>query len=247
MMINTISKYTETIRAHEVDFNNNLKLSALFNYGQHAAASNADEHGFGYKDLFPKKLYWVLTWIHIQINELPGFEETMIIETWPKKRYRLYSLRDFNFYNAEKKVLAKATTAWLLLNAGNGRIFDTSEIINPDLYNPEKSALEILPDKVNLKTDDKPISEFPVKYSDLDILNHMNNAKYVDHIMDVYSYDFLKNNHIKSITLSFMNETKINEQIKIYSDLQQVESKHFFKGLSHQTGKQAFYAILEWN
>jgi hypothetical protein len=42
---------TKTIRAYDVDFNNRIKISSVFNLLQDIASVHADKLGLGYKDL----------------------------------------------------------------------------------------------------------------------------------------------------------------------------------------------------
>ncbi|NOZ46230.1 MAG: hypothetical protein GXO79_05545 [Chlorobi bacterium] len=241
-----IWKATEIVRAHQVDLRNRLKLSSFFNFAQHAASVHADSLGLGYKYLMSKRLFWVLSWIKFEIISYPGMDDKIHIETWPKSKYRLFSLRDFFFYNEEKQVIAKASTAWLMVNAKTKRATDTSEIIDNKKYNKNKVALNDLPEKIPDLKNAKKVNSFIVQYSDIDILQHMNNARYVDHLLDSYNYDYHKSHRAKSIILSYLHEAKANDIIDINSDMESTNTKHFFEAVNKANKQPVFKAIVEW-
>ncbi len=123
---------SKTVQAHEADFKNTLRLDALFSYLQDTAAAHADKLNLGYTALIKHNYGWVLSWTKVDIASLPGFGEEITIKTWPKKKYKLYSLRDFIIYNQKREIIIRATTAWLPINITSKRIIDTSSLPGSD-------------------------------------------------------------------------------------------------------------------
>ena len=245
--MNKIRKSTEIVRAHHVDIKNDLKLSSFFNYAQHAASVHATELEVGYKRLMREQLFWVLSWIKFEIISYPKMDDTIAIETWPKTKHRLFSLRDFYFYSKDNKVIAKATTAWLMVSAKTKRAIDTGRIIDEAKYTGNKVAIKDLPEKIAVPDSIEKISSFVVKYSDIDILQHMNNARYIDHLLDSYSLEFHKTHSAKSIMISYLHEAKANDIIGIYSNMKEKnETKHFIEARNEENMKPVFRAIIEW-
>ena len=93
--MNAIWKETVGIRACDVDFNNRIKVSSIFNHMQDVASIHADALELGFKHLSEVDLFWVLAWAKIEIEAYPTFGNTLTIKTWPKFRHKLYSVRDF--------------------------------------------------------------------------------------------------------------------------------------------------------
>ena len=104
---------TKTVQAHDVDFKNGLRLDSLFMYLQDIAAAHADKLNLGYTSLIEHNYAWVLSWAKAEIATLPQFGEEIRIRTWPKRKYKLYSFRDFLIYNSKDETIIKVTTAWL--------------------------------------------------------------------------------------------------------------------------------------
>src|SRR3989337_3426229 len=115
--MNPIWENTIKISTYDVDANNILKVSRIFDYFQDAASNDAERLSFGYKDFIPLGLLWVLSWVKIEFISYSKFMDEIKIQTWGKKQYKLYSLRDFLFLNSNDYVIIRGTSAWLLLDA----------------------------------------------------------------------------------------------------------------------------------
>ena len=139
---------SKLVNAYDVDVNNRLKLNTLFNFLQDVASSHADSLSLGYNDLIAHDLGWVLSWAKVQIEEYPQFGDTIKIRTWPKCRYKLFSMRDFLIYNSSGKILFRVSTAWLLINVKTKRITDIRNLPQAIYYQPEQSALNDFPQKI---------------------------------------------------------------------------------------------------
>lgn len=235
------------IRAFDVDANNRLKVSAIFDYFQDAAANHAENLNVGYNDLIPKGLFWVLSWAKFEFNDYPKFMDEIKIQTWGKKQFKLYSLRDFLMFNSDDEILCKATTAWLLLDAKTLRPKMMPQLFPDVILLEEKSSLEDLPGKIpNISQTEKIFSK-EIKYSDIDLNKHANNAKYVELIQDCYDQEFYNTHQMKSLTISFLSEAKYGETVEVSKNNQtDGEETHFIAAKNLNTEKAVFQAMVEW-
>ena len=64
--MNPIWETALKIRAFDVDANNRLKVSTIFDYFQDAASNDAERRNFGYEVFIPMGLFWVLSWMKIE-------------------------------------------------------------------------------------------------------------------------------------------------------------------------------------
>ncbi len=243
----TFLEETHKVRTYDVDFNNRLKVSSIFNYMQDIASSHADSLNFGYKDLKDAGLFWVLSWVKVQFDNYPKFEDTFTIKTWAKGKYKLYALRDFLLSNEKNEILCKATTAWLLINAGNKRI---SDLKNLPAYRPTTEndhALTDLPSKFTEENKKETVFNKHIGYSNIDINQHVNNEKYVEFILDCYTEEYHIQNQIKTITLSFLSETKYDDWLEIYLTKNSSDKNvHFIEGINQKNQKPVFQSLIEW-
>ena len=66
-MYKNIKKYE--LRYTDVDAYDNLKLSSLLSFLEESACLSADELGFGYKDVAPRNIGFVLINIYVKLEK----------------------------------------------------------------------------------------------------------------------------------------------------------------------------------
>ncbi len=235
------------VRAYDVDFKNEIKVSSIFNYMQDTASSHADNLNVGYKHLLKAELFWVLSWVKLEFGRQPKFEDNFKIRTWPKGRHKLYALRDFLLYNETGDTFCRIASAWLLINANTKRITDLKNLPVVFPYQPDEHALTDLPGKIPAEKTDEIVFNKKISYSDIDINRHVNNAKYIEYILDCYPNDFHQRNRMKSMTVSFISETKFNDEIEIgLNKNSSANGSHYLEGKNKESGKLAFQSLVEW-
>jgi acyl-ACP thioesterase len=235
------------IRAFDVDSNNRLKVSTIFDYFQNAASNHADNLKIGYDDLIPKGFLWVLSWAKFEFIKYPQFKDEVKIYTWGKKQYKLYSMRDFILFNNNDQIICKGTTGWLLLDAKTMRPKILTQLFPDVMLLEEKTAMDDLPQKFpNLPQTEKIFSK-EIKYSDIDLNKHANNAKYVELIQDCYDQEFHNSHQMKSLTISFLSEAKYGDTVEVSKNIQtDKEETYFIEAKNLNTEKAVFQAITEW-
>lgn len=235
-----------TIQAHEVDFTNRLRIDSLFMLLQDVAAEHADKLNLGYSALTEHSLGWVLSWAKVNITSFPEFGEEIKIRTWPKKKYKLYSLRDFYIYDKSDRIIIKATTAWLPINIKTKRIIDTSSLPAPINYQEMESAVDELPHKVTEQEDKKLIFTKHMRYTDLDLNQHVNNIRYIELIMDSFPKEHYEKFQPVSISVNFVSESGYNDEIEIYKSADSPAGRDIIESINKSSSKIVFYAVIEW-
>lgn len=219
------------IRTYEVDLNNNLLLTSFFNYMQEAAANHADHLNFGYKDLATRGEGWILSRAYLEIYSYPHFSDQIIVETWAKSVDKLFALRDFNFFDNNNRLLAKATTAWLLVDIKNKRPLRIKNIEHFTPASIKDPAFDFVPEKI-LDADNKElVLERITSYSDIDLNMHVNNVKYIEYVVDSLGDSFFSQHNPKSVHINFLSELKCNENISIFK-AKIDENAFYFEGTS---------------
>ena len=246
--MNPIWETTTKVKAFDVDANNRLKISTIFDYFQDAASNDAERLDFGYQVFIPLGLFWVLSWMKVELIEYPGFKEEIKIQSWGKKQHKLYSMRDYLMLNPEGKVICKGTSAWLLLDIKTLRPKILTELY-PDLKMLEtKDALIDFPQKIKPQNKLEEIFTTEIRYSAIDLNQHTNNAKYIEFILDCYENEFYKNHKVKTLTVSFNSQTKDKDRIKLFRGIENPESLiHYIEARNQDSDKIVFHALIEWN
>lgn len=242
--MNNIYEETKTIRAYDVDFNNRIKISSVFNLLQDVAAVHADNLGLGFKDLYKHDFAWVLSWVKLNIEKYPAFGDSVIIKTWPRCKFKLYSMRDYSMQDSDGEISLNATSAWLPINTKIKRITETKNLPQEIFYQPDLIAVDEFPDKIIAGAAQEILLHKKFKYTDIDINQHVNNTRYIEMILDCYLADHYKVNQIKSFEISFSAESFFDDEIEISRSL--LDGSDIIRGTNSKTLKQVFISRLEW-
>lgn len=198
--------------------NAKLKLPELANLLQLTAASHADTGGLGFADLAVNDQSWVLSRIRIEIDKLPVWSNIVDIKTWIEELKGFKSTRNFEVaYNGEKYV--GATSLWAIFNMSKRRpeamLIDNSHV---ECF-PEVHATSQAVDRV--ETDFEAIESFvyQVQFSDLDIVRHANNTKYLEWCLNHVDPAIILEDKIKVIEMNFLKEVGYKEEIRIEKGL----------------------------
>lgn len=103
------------VRASEIGPGGTMRLPALLDLFQEAAGTNATALGWGSDALLADGKTWVLSRFHLRLAALPAWREEILVETWPSGVHRVFALREFRATGLDGRVLAEATSAWLLV------------------------------------------------------------------------------------------------------------------------------------
>lgn len=205
------------VHVYETGPDGKLNLHSLFDYFQDIASDHAVRLGFGRDDLMKQNHFWVLSRICSEISLLPSWGETIILKTWPRGTDRLFALRDYEVRYPDGRIIALATSSWLIIDR------DTKRIQRPgnerSTLNSDPFVEKALPrNAMKLETpggNGSSVPSFKVRVSDLDINLHTNNARYLKWITDSYDLDFMMNNFPLSAEINYLAESRFSDNIVI--------------------------------
>lgn len=228
------------VRTFDVNINNRIKINSLTNFIQEAAANHATHLKVGRDHLMKENLFWVLSRAKFKVDRYPDLNEEIIVRTWPKGIDKLFFLRDLEILDSKKNIIANATTSWLVVDSV--KIRPKRPSIIRDRFNdyPEKEAIKEKLDKIPTVEDKNLCFKKIVRYTDLDVNNHMNNVKYVEQVLNCFTESFYKKHDITELQINFLKQCKYGNKIKIYRKeieknkfyveaLKKGEKKHVFK------------------
>jgi acyl-ACP thioesterase len=107
---------------------------------------------------------------------------------------------------------------------------------------PEKKATKKSFSKIQLNNDKQDVVNKAVVLSDLDIVNHVNNVKYLEWCLDFVTTDLLLNQKIDSFEMNFMKELSLNDTVKILES--SIENKTIFYVTKEE--KTSFALEINW-
>jgi medium-chain acyl-[acyl-carrier-protein] hydrolase len=202
------------VRSYEVDARGRLSLLSLFNYLQAAASAHASHLKVSVQDLMPNGCTWVLSRLALKIGPLPGAEAVIRIRTWPSGYQRLFALRDFEILGPSGHALGAAVSAWLVIDTSRRkpvRIGPFLEKLNPlENRHAWRYALDKLPAGQTMQ----PPRRFTVRYRDLDINGHVNNATFVEWVLESVPDGYLNERNLAFIEINYLSEALAADTIE---------------------------------
>jgi len=150
--------------------------------------------------------------------------------------------------NNKDEIIARGTSAWLLLDSKSLRPKILTQLYPELKLLDTKDALPDLPEKINSETDMEKVYSKKIGYSDIDLNQHTNNAKYIELMFDCFEQNFHKEHWVKSITVSFNAQTKFDEEIELYKGIVNPNfPSHHLEAKNKNTRNSVFQALIEWN
>ncbi len=214
-MIPSTWKEQRVVEAFEVDVTRRLRLSELFSFLLSIAWKHALATGFGFQELAERKMMWVLSKFQMAVSRLPEWGEQITIETWGKRIERFYALRDFLVSSPKGARLASATGAWMILDKDNYRPKKLEQLMAGFPWQEGNSALEGSLRRVAEGAKGQDRLRHRVVFSDLDMNNHVNAAKYLQWVMDSYSREVLESRQVETVEISFLAEATVDDEIAV--------------------------------
>ncbi|MCK5856999.1 MAG: hypothetical protein KAG64_05885 [Bacteroidales bacterium] len=242
---NGIWEYNFRVRSFDVDQNNNMTLTSISEYLQEVAGDHANTMGFGYRQVVLNQLAWILGGIRIEVNRLPLWEEDIKVKTWVVENNRFISRRDFQWYDQEGNVLLNASTNWILINTERRRPVAIDSMNFQVKLHPEKKATSAEIANIRAKFEDVNSIDYQVRYSDLDMVGHMNNTKYIQLFFDQFSQNFHLKNTVKSLDINFKNEAKYTNILEL--NIQKNSNEHIAILRRKEDEKVNCLAQIIWN
>lgn len=165
------------VRFDEAGANGLLRTSALLRYAQDVAWRHSEQLGFDRAWYQARGLGWVVRGCELEVLEPIPIGHTLRVSTAVVGHRRIWARRLGECRLADGRPAATVTTDWVLLDARN-RVVRIPADFGVAFTNPEVRS-EIL------RVETPPgaaarVTELHVRPSDLDPLDHVNNAVYVD-------------------------------------------------------------------
>lgn len=217
-------------QSFEIDFfacspSGHLKWVDLCKLIQSVSADHSVIGGISFWDLKTHNQAWVLSKFRIEKKaELPQWQDKITITTWIERLDGVRSIRNFEVY-LKDQLIAVASSLWVIINTERRR---------PELIAlPHDHFIKYTDKKVTeaefaklYKGDYQKIDHVRVKLSDLDMVHHVTNIKYLEWCIDAAFSCQKAVDKINVIDMHFLKETHIDAECDILF-LQEEQQMHF--------------------
>lgn len=221
--------------------NEYLKYTDLCNILQLTAASHSEIGGISFSDMQEFNQAWVLSRIRVEIKELPKWKDIVTVKTWINSLENSRSVRALEIYVNGNKIIG-CETFWAVFNT---EIRRPEALAMPyehfELY-PEIKATEKSYSRINIKEECEFVTGKTVLLSDLDIVNHVNNVKYLEWCLDFVDEELIFNQKMVSFEMNFLKELSLKDNIGIHKSSSEMTTFFTIK----KEDKTCFALQLNW-
>ncbi|WCJ36291.1 Palmitoyl-acyl carrier protein thioesterase chloroplastic [Euphorbia peplus] len=212
------------IRSYEIGPDKTATMETLMNLLQetalnHVTGSGLAGNGFGStREMILRKLIWVVTRIHVQVQRYSSWGDVVEIDTWvdaagKNGMRRDWIIRDYN----TKDIIGRATSTWVIMNRETRKLSKIPEQVRQEVrpfYTHNKLAIatdnnfEQKIDKLTDQTAQTIKSGLAPRWSDMDANQHVNNVKYIGYILESVPMKVLGEYNMTSMTLEYRRECR---------------------------------------
>ena len=244
---NNVWRETYYIRSYEVDCHNRLSILSIFSFMQEAASKHAAALGVSIHQLLSENYTWLLARLKIQIAAYPGWNDKILVSTWPSGTQQLFALRDFEIKGEDNQTLAAAVSAWLIIDIQKRRPVRIAPFV--ERLKPIEGN-HILPyrlDKLGRLSNHPHERNYTVRYSDLDINQHVNNVSFVEWLVEGVPAATLNSAVPAELEINFLAEAFHNDRILATCHPQDSDNTVFCHSLTRQQdGRELARARTVW-
>lgn len=209
--------YQETflLRTSQCDFRGTWRPSAIFEAMQEASGMHSHLLGCGRDALIKQGYVWVLSRMEVQMKKYPVVGDTVTVETFPMSNRRWFFPRYFIFRNGQGDELGCSSSLWLLLDLETRKMAPPDKIVHLIPDNSDLTAPMGLPSTVMEAEGEQSLFTRSPAYSDLDVNNHVNNARYVDWLCDALGYEELGKQTLRTICINYDAEVRPEQTVEL--------------------------------
>lgn len=155
-------------------------------------------------------LYW-----KVKLFKRPCWNEEILVKTWAREFLKVSSFRDFEVTDKEGKLIATATTEWVLIDTKKGTIGKITDEMKEKYGKVEKSVFtEEVISKLKPAENMEKIYEYTAKRRDIDVNHHVNNANYLEFAYDAFPGS--ENIKFDNLEIYYKKQIKLGETVSIF-------------------------------
>lgn len=234
-----------TIASYDLNPKGQARLTSMANFFQEVAYHHASELGLGYDDMKSRKTTWVLSRMRIHMKRYPVWNERIRLETWPSGAERLFALRDFRVLDSKGELIGMASTAWLILDIDTHRLIRPKEMMEQfKLIVQDIQMFDKPLDKITMPGETRLLKQHQVVFSDLDIVGHVNNVRYMEWCVDAVTSDENSDQEIRELEINFNHEALFGDKIGIAGYIDP-GGAYYFRATREEDGKEIISARLQ--
>lgn len=216
-----VGKYLFMAEPFHCDFSHRLFMGHLGNHLLNAADFHSTDRDFGMTYLNPIHKTWVLSRLAVEMDEMPMQYTKFNVETWVESAMKYFTNRNFCVVGEDGKVYGYGRSVWAMIDTQTRQPQDILEIHDGEIVNWIETEKECPIEKSSrVKMSDKAVlvREIDTYYNDVDVNGHVNSIKYIEHILDLFSIDFYRENKIKRFEIAYVAESYGGDRLSFWQE-----------------------------
>lgn len=234
-----------TINFSDVNENNQITNRGILRLMQEVAGIHSGLLGYGVNDIDRTELAWIILNWKLKVFFRPKTNTKLVVKTWTRCKNPLYSYRDFEIYDESNKLIAIATSKWILFNVNKKCISKITKDVEEKYINIDKHVFD---ENFNEKLKEPENSDFMLDYTvqrrDIDTNHHVNNLCYLDYAYEALPIEIFKNYDFQNVEIIYKNETKLGDTLSLYYSC--TNSDEHFITIKHKENSK-IAAIVKFN
>ena len=222
-----------------------LKPGAMLQFLQDLASDNAEQLDFGYSYIIKQNLAWFLLKYRLEFDDYPEGIYDLTIKTEPRGYNKMFAFRDF-YITHQGKQIGRAASTWTLVDLSTKSMANASEIFanNKFMYLHDKREDDLNYGKIRLPEKFDVDKTFEVRFDDLDVNKHVNNANYIVWAIEPLSFDFRRSHKLKTVDMMFKKEITYGNKVLSEVAINGNTTIHAVKNA--QSGEELCIMNAEW-
>jgi len=236
------------VRSYDVDASGRLTVRALCAYLQEAAGNDAERLEVSMDQLLRRGLAWMLHRLRLVVGASARRGTRLSVATWARRFERVVALRDFEAHDEAGRLVAAATSRWVVVDPQLRKVVRLPAFIR-NLPVPERPPALEMTDAALPALGASPECErrFEVRRSDLDVLRHVNNTRYVGWAVETVPEAVYESHRLAEVTIVFHREAAYGDQVLSRSErLAESAEPAFAHELSTEAGRVLAQARTLW-
>lgn len=210
---------TYDLRYSDFDYKDELRPSALLGAVQESACLSADELGFGYDDLKPQDLGFIIVNTYVELARPIKLGEAITVETWPLPPRMVYFERDYRVSSGGEEVAA-AASRWCLVDLKTFTLLRPERMGEAHEKCPYRSEKAVAPAswKIPRVKEGREVYRMLVANSHCDHYFHANNARYADFYFDCFTMEELSARAVKAFQITYEKQAKEGSELTLWRE-----------------------------
>lgn len=222
-----------------------LTLANLLNIVLQISEKQLIEYKLDSVHMNEKKLGWVVTQYHMDIERMPRVNEEVKIFTTAKSYNKFFCYRDFWIQDSLGNRIVYINSIFVLFDIEQRVMLKVDENLLAPLESEKIKGLEKFPRlKKSSFIDNK--NNINISYHNIDSNQHVNNTNYFNWMTDSLNYEFLVEHSIKTVDIKYENELIIGDKPESFMKLEK-DDKIISQHRIQLGDKNVSEAIIEWN